>query len=253
MGKQTPMPSVRCQWGFTLIELLVVIAVIAILVALVLPGLAVAKERALRTSCRNNLRQFHLSLHLYASEQRDFLLSGLSQNRNPEDEHTPVLSTNSRAAIFAQGMRLKTVLCPSLKRPFTTKDGWYDNDYGYVIGYHYLGGHNGTPWPKVAAADSEWISPQKISHPTNTVLLADLNAWSFIMDETVVPHASRGGLLKKGFSTLWGSDGASSKEMGAQGGNVASLDGSVIWKPMKAMRHYRASRIWEQNGGFGSW
>ena len=61
--------------GFTLVELLVVIASIAVLVALLLPVLSRAKEKARRTACLNNLKQVNLALHLYAGENGDRLPS----------------------------------------------------------------------------------------------------------------------------------------------------------------------------------
>jgi len=54
--------------GFTLTELLVVISIIAILAALILPALAMAKEKGRQTSCINSVRQQTLAVLMYADE-----------------------------------------------------------------------------------------------------------------------------------------------------------------------------------------
>ncbi|MEO6434684.1 MAG: type II secretion system protein [Tepidisphaeraceae bacterium] len=57
--------------GFTLIELLVVVGIIAILVAILLPTLAKARQQATRTQCASNLRQWGIGLRAYAANNRN--------------------------------------------------------------------------------------------------------------------------------------------------------------------------------------
>jgi prepilin-type N-terminal cleavage/methylation domain-containing protein/prepilin-type processing-associated H-X9-DG protein len=54
--------------GFTLIELLVVVAIIAVLIAILLPSLGRAKDKAQTVKCSNNLRTLYQGLNTYSAE-----------------------------------------------------------------------------------------------------------------------------------------------------------------------------------------
>jgi prepilin-type N-terminal cleavage/methylation domain-containing protein len=69
-----PTPASRGR-GFTLIELLVVIAVIAILAAMLLPGMAAAKLNALKVNCASNLRQLSYAFAMYRGDNNGTVLS----------------------------------------------------------------------------------------------------------------------------------------------------------------------------------
>ena len=212
--------------AFTLIELLVVIAIIAILASLLLPALTVARENAKRVSCLNNQKQFLLALTLYAADNEDKLPPGGTDNKNQNDTHTPILSNSTKTNLLRYMTQMKSLDCPNLNLWMERKDNWRVHDtYGVAIGYHYLGGHPGTPWEPPAGTTNQWISPTKLSDSPTLPLVADLNVYCYSFQRILAPHTARGPVVREEnyFDAHDEAYSQTPQSIGSQGGNVGRL------------------------------
>ena len=112
----------------------------------------------------------------------------------------------------------------------------YNPSYGFLIGYQYLGDALVPP----TYQQYPWISPTKVSQTGTNTILADANHWG-IDGLKAAPHTKSGSIKQNGSSYTKTLPGYSAADVGAQGGNVGALDGSVVWKSMKQMRTNQAS------------
>lgn len=82
--------KIRKSAAFTLIELLAVIAIISFLIALVIPALQHALEKARQVKCKSNLRNIGIAIMSFADDHNGRLPGVYKWPSNPEEWQKPI-------------------------------------------------------------------------------------------------------------------------------------------------------------------
>jgi prepilin-type N-terminal cleavage/methylation domain-containing protein/prepilin-type processing-associated H-X9-DG protein len=233
--------------AFTLVELLVVIGIISILAALLLPGLARAKEKTKRVACLNNLRQLGHASRMYADDNQGHL-SGPTWWKIPDTADSDRDSTDDDMTwIYPRYVKeSRSFLCPStrhflaLTNTLRKPDGTLvPRDLVFIatrqgaegMSYEVLGNFRGDLGPKktdrtIASHTLRRFAPleenRKVA-PTDIFLMVDADDSTSKGDLNNVPDSP-------------------DDNHGVEGGNMTFCDGHASWVTRKNW-----VRVWHQS------
>jgi prepilin-type N-terminal cleavage/methylation domain-containing protein len=249
--------------GFTLIELLVVISIIALLIAILLPSLARAKEQARRIICASNLHQIAIGSNAYGNDYSGQLPPTTFIDWGGQANYLRADVFNDFLTIY--GMAKGMWICPNIPPddyvrtniddfafPDPSKT-WYlkplysDGPYQIaMIGYNYCAGLVPGHQP-VGNTPEEIKSPKTLSDSTDWVLSADYMEiwWDGIDQKENTPYPGSGHVNHT--NALGGYRGWMSMVTPA-GSNVGLLGGSVSWRNWPELEPRMRSHPWYPMG-----
>jgi type II secretory pathway pseudopilin PulG len=126
--------------AFTLVELLVVIGVIALLIAMLLPALAKARESANRSACLSNIRQITTAFMMYTNDNRGLLpWAGLGIHQDAawiwwDKTHVDNVGAHGIGPYLSLATKdAKVLYCPSDPREFRLRNVANPYPFSYAL------------------------------------------------------------------------------------------------------------------------
>jgi len=124
--------------GFTLVELLVVVSIIAILIAMLLPAVAVVKHQAKIVQCSSNMRQIGMMYLVYENDLRFFPRRSVSATGDTANADTIPGAPTGGAEILSYLPDKKVYYCPG-RDDFAINWRWETRNWPSA-GYFFWGG-----------------------------------------------------------------------------------------------------------------
>jgi prepilin-type N-terminal cleavage/methylation domain-containing protein/prepilin-type processing-associated H-X9-DG protein len=116
--------SFRQSKAFTLVELLVVIGIIAVLIGILLPVLAGAREQAKTAQCLSNLRQIGQGFALYSHEFKGYVVPGFIRREPAGGRGEETWGTLLAVRGFIKGADQLDFVPPRPGEPFPGETAW---------------------------------------------------------------------------------------------------------------------------------
>lgn len=227
--------------AFTMVELLVVISIIGLLVALLLPSLSKARESARVTQCASNLRGINFATTMYLNDNKEAFPRG---SNNAGHTNGDLISNKEVQIIYSS--YLNGALIPNTSGGLTGVDGDI---------YSSLGMRFRTIGTFICPSNVRFTFNSADPGPNNYSRMAyalwPASATDFRMTLTKLERAARSPVntsqrpLPSPLVPIWsdrcnltnaGGNGGPGETNHAElgqpiGGNVARIDGSVMWYP----------------------